>query len=229
MKDVCKIFIPALIAVVMFVGIFAALRFHQWNCDPCFSFKAFTPEVVKHFIQGFGPLGLVVFIFLYMVNTISLLPPIGIMSLTSGFVFGPFWGSIALMVGSFLGTSATFLISRFFGGRLVQKILKGKGQEFQEKLNRNGFKVILFIRLIPLIPWEVVNYISGLSQIKYRDYILGTLIGIFPSVVIQSYFADRLAHFNWRDPTLLVAIGAFFLLLIVPAVYLRMKKRTVDQ
>ena len=201
------------------------LKNHQIQCPICVQLKTFSPEVVKHYILGFGQWSLVVFIALYALNTVSLLPPIGIMSLAAGFIFGPLYGSIGIMTGSFLGTSATFFISRIFGGQFVDKLIKGKAKEFQEKLDQNGFKVILFIRLIPLLPWEVVNYASGLSKIKYRDYISATLIGIFPAVLIQTYFADRLSNFNLKDPTLIIAVGAFLLLGAIPAIYLKHKSK----
>ena len=219
-----KLLLPFLIASLSLVGLIWAYRYHQAHCVQCISIKTFSPGVIKHFIQSFGSGAFFVYVFLYLVNTISLIPPIGIMSLTAGFVFGPLWGTVALMTGSFLGTTATFFISRHLGGHFVDKILKGRAREFQDKLNQNGFKVILFIRLVPLLPWEVVNYASGLSRIKYRDYIAGTLIGIFPAVVIQTYFSDRVSNFNLQDPTLLVAIGAFLLLGAVPAIYLKKKK-----
>ena len=219
-----KLFVPFLASIAA-MGLFVFfLRQHQIHCPLCAQLKTFTPEVIKHFILGFGPWALVIFIGLYALNTISLLPPIGLMSLTAGFVFGPLQGTMALMAGSFLGTTATFFISRFFGGKFVEQIVKGKAKEFQDKLDKNGFKVILFIRLIPLLPWEVVNYAAGLSQIKYKDYILATMIGIFPSILIQTFFTDRLSHFNLKDPTLLIAVGAFVLLGAVPAIYLKKKK-----
>ena len=219
-----KLLFPFLIAALALAGLAWAYQYHRAHCVQCLSLQSFSPQVVRHFIQSFGPGAFFVYVFLYMINTISLLPPIGIMSLTAGFVFGPLWGTVALLTGSFLGTTATFLISRYFGGRFVENIVKGRAEEFQNTLNQNGFKVILFIRLIPLLPWEVVNYASGLSRIKYRDYISGTLIGIFPAVVVQTYFSDRLSNFNIQDPTLLVAVGAFLLLGAVPAVYLKRKK-----
>jgi uncharacterized membrane protein YdjX (TVP38/TMEM64 family) len=220
-----RVFLPALIAILSVIVFVLAIKHHQTICPICVHLKAFSPDVIKHFVQGFGPWAIVVFIALYALNTISLLPPIGIMSLTAGFIFGPVWGSVAIMFGTFLGTSSTFFISRYFAGPFVQNIIKGKGKEFQDKLDKNGFKVILFIRLIPLLPWEIVNYAAGLSKIKYRDYILATLIGVFPAVVVQTYFSDRLSNFNIKDPTVIAAIGAFILLGAIPALYLKYKNK----
>ena len=222
MKDK-RVFLPAFLAMVAMLVTLFLIHDHQIHCPECFQLRSLSPDVIKHYILGFGPWALVIYIILYAVNTISLLPPIAIMSLAAGFIFGPLKGSVALMVGSFIGTTATFYISRCFGARYIDQIIKGKAREFQETLDRNGFKVIVFIRLIPILPWEVVNYAAGLSRIHYRDYILATMIGIFPSVLVQTFFSDRLARFNLKDPTVIAAIGAFLLLGAMPVIYLKMK------
>lgn len=224
-----RLWVPLLVAFGAVLLMIILVRHHQHQCLLCINLKAFSPEVIKHFILGFGRWSLIVFIGLYALNTVSLLPPIGVMSLSAGFIFGPVNGTIAIMLGSLLGTTATFFISRLFGAKFVEGMVKGKAKEFQQKLDQNGFKVILFIRLIPLVPWEVVNYASGLSKIKYTDFILATLIGIFPSVLIQTYFTDRLSNFNLKDPTLFVALGAFLLLGAIPAIYLKNKNKKLGQ
>ncbi len=222
-----KLFLPVLIALgsLGLLGYFLGQQ-HK-NFLPGIQLKNFTPEAVRHYILEFGPWALAVYIALYALNTVSLLPPIGIMSLAAGFIFGPFLGTVGIMAGSFLGTSTTFFISRIFGSGFVEKMTKNhpKVIEFQEKLNQKGFVTILLVRLIPLIPWEVVNYAAGLSKIKYKDFILATLIGIFPSVVLQTFFSDRLSHFDIRDPKLIAAIAGFVLLISVPTIYLAWKRK----
>ncbi len=227
MKDK-RIFIPIVAVLIAFGLVIFFLERHHQGCEICAHLKIFTPDVIKHFILGFGAWALAVFIFLYALNTISILPPIGIMSLAAGFIFGPFLGTVGIMTGALIGTSATFFIARIFGQNYVEGLLKGKAKEFEEKLNRNGFVTILFLRLIPLSPWEVVNYAAGLSKIKYQDYILATMIGILPAVLIQTFFADSLTDFNVRDPQFIAAVSAFLLLLFVPVIYLAINKKKFD-
>ena len=113
----------ALISAAL-VLLFLLDKFHI-ICLECIHLKSFTPQNIRNYILGFGSWALGVYIGLYALNTVSLLPPIGIMSLAAGFIFGPFWGSAGIMAGSFLGTSATFFISRLLGERIVEKISKG--------------------------------------------------------------------------------------------------------
>jgi len=219
-----KLFIPFTIAAASVILVITLFIQHQSGCLQCSVAKTFSPDVVRHFIGEFGPWAIIVYVLLYTINTISILPPIAFMSLSAGFLFGPILGFIALTLGSFLGTSATFFIARHFGGKFVDTITKGKAVEFQNKLSKNGFLVILPIRLIGFPPWELVNYICGLSKISYRDYITATMIGIMPAVIIQVFFSDRLSNFNLKDPTLYMAVGAFVLLAVIPTIIIKRKK-----
>jgi uncharacterized membrane protein YdjX (TVP38/TMEM64 family) len=223
--NVRKLFLFFAAAVLIIIlGFFVSVQYKEL-CDKCLSLEVFTPESIRNYINGFGSWAVVVYIFLYALNTITLLPPIAIMSLSAGFLFGPVKGLIALTLGAFLGTSATFFISRYLGGRFVDKIVKGKARDFQQQLSRNGFFVIFPIRLIGFPPWELVNYVSGLSKIKYRDYISATMIGILPAIVIQVFFSDRISNFNPKDPVLYIAVGAFIVLAVVPAMILKARKK----
>lgn len=224
MMNAKKLFIPFMIAAAAVALVVTLFIQHQNGCLQCSVAKTFSPDVVRHFIGDFGPWAIVVYVLLYTVNTVSILPPIAFMSLSAGFLFGPILGFIALTLGSFFGTSATFFIARRFGGEYVEKITKGKAVEFQRKLSSNGFFVILPIRLIGFPPWELVNYISGLSKISYKDYISATMIGIMPAIIIQVFFSDRLSNFNLKDPTLYMAVGAFVLLAVIPTIILKKKK-----
>lgn len=201
-----------IISVVALGFVFGAIAFlaaqHREQCVVCFG-ESINADVIKHFIKSFGPWAVFVYVALYTLNTLILVPPIAFMSLSAGAIFGPVWGTIALASGSFCGTTATFVISRYFGGKLVDKFVKGKAADFNEKLSKNGFIVLLPMRLVGFPPYEFVNYASGLSKISYKDFIAATMIGMSPAIIIQVLLADRLVNFSWKDPVLYVVVVLF--------------------
>jgi len=203
-----KWIISAIIIAVLGGGLFFLADQHSQFCPACFM-KSLNPEVIKHYIEGFGPWAIIVYVLLYTVNTLTLIPPIAFMSLSAGAIFGPIWGTVALTLGAFCGTTLTFIISRFFGGKLVDKFVKGKAADFNEKLSKKGFMVLLPMRIIGLPPYEFVNYASGLSKISYKDYISATMLGMSPAIIIQVLLADRLANFSWKDPVLYIVVLLF--------------------
>ncbi|MFA5008474.1 MAG: hypothetical protein WC546_04570 [Candidatus Omnitrophota bacterium] len=76
-----------------------------------------NPQHIRDYVLSFGKVSAVIYIFLYVLNTIVLFPPIGALSLSAGIIFGKFWGVILLSIASSIGTSCTFFISRL----LLQK------------------------------------------------------------------------------------------------------------
>jgi len=216
-----------ILVVLGMIAIIVVGMVWQNVCIRCFNSQIFHPESIRSFIQNFGPWAIIVYVILYTLNTIILIPPIAIMSLSAGFLFGPILGTLALGLGAFFGVSATFFIARYLGGEYVEQRLKNKKMlELKTNLEKNGFFIILPIRLLGFPPWEVVNYVAGLSKIKYKDYIVATMIGIFPAIIIQVIFSDRLGQFNWRDPSLWLAMSAFILLIVGPIFFLKWREKS---
>lgn len=191
--------------------------------------RLISPAAVRDFLQGFGRLAAIIYILAYALNTISLFPPIAILSLSAGLVFGALWGALYLEIGAMLGASCTFFISRFFGRGMIEKLLKGSFKGLDDLLERRGFATILFFRIIPLMPYEALNYASGLSKIKFRDYFLASFLGFVPGVIVAAFFGARLGEVkNLRDILSLrfiIALLALILALLIPLIYRILKKR----
>ncbi len=213
----------------VFIG--AAVILSVWwivKCQ-CISLEDFTPAAIRDYIQGFGRFAVIVHIIAYTLNTISIVPPIAGLSLAAGLVFGKIWGAVYLMIGAMLGTSCTFFISRFFGRQIAERFLKGKFKNLDNSLERRGFGTILFFRLIPIVPYEVLNYASGLSKIRFKDYFLATLVGLIPGVTISAFFGGTLGEVEGVKDIFsgkfLIAVVALLMIILVPVLYKYLKKK----
>ncbi|PJC48096.1 MAG: hypothetical protein CO035_05135, partial [Candidatus Omnitrophica bacterium CG_4_9_14_0_2_um_filter_42_8] len=131
-KKILKNLIKIVIGILAVAGAWWMI-----NCN-CVDIGKLTPASARDYIQGFGSLAVPIYIIAYALNTISLVPPIAILSLTAGLAFGKIWGAIYLMTGAMIGTGATFCISRFFARSLVENMLKGKGKKLDEELSKRG-------------------------------------------------------------------------------------------
>lgn len=222
-KRISKAIIKVVIGIAVILGIWWLVK-----CQ-CLNLTALTPAALRDYIQSFGKLAAIVYILAYALNTISVFPPIAPLSLTAGLAFGALFGAIYLMIAALIGTTCTFLISRFFGRGLVERTFKGKFKNLDQKLEKNGFMTILFFRVIPLVPYEVLNYACGLSKIKFKDYFLATLLGLIPGVVVAAFFGGSLGEIkSFRDvftPKFLIAIGLMVLIIAVPAIYQLWKRK----
>jgi uncharacterized membrane protein YdjX (TVP38/TMEM64 family) len=222
MKNIKSLIIKLIIGVAVVGVIWYFVR-----CQ-CIDFKLFTPASIRDFIRSFGSVAALIYIIAYALNTISILPPIAPLSLTAGLAFGSLLGAVYLMVGAIVGTSVTFMISRFFGRSLVERFLRDRFKNLDEKLGKNGFMTVLFFRVVPLVPYEVLNYICGLSKMKFKDYFLATFLGLVPGVVIAAFFGGSLGEIHtFKDifaPKFLIAVGLMMLILAIPALYQFLRK-----
>jgi uncharacterized membrane protein YdjX (TVP38/TMEM64 family) len=197
-----KLLIPVALVVIVILG-FAAVRqgwFENWN-----------PENFRDFIEGFGNWAIVIYFLLVVLYTLSIMPPIVILIFLAGVLFGPVKGIIVLWAGLVVGSIIAFSIARFLGQDFVARKLKGRGEQFNERLGQHGFTVILTIRLIGVPPAEIINYAAGLSKISFRDFFLATVLGVTPVVILIVLTGDRLLNLDFTDP-LMYSFPAFVVL-----------------
>jgi uncharacterized membrane protein YdjX (TVP38/TMEM64 family) len=117
------------------------------------------------------------------------------LTLLAGATFGIFYGTIISLVGNSLGAILAFFISRYFLKDFVSRkilIKYKKINDYEKRFSEQGFKTVLLLRLIPLFPFNVLNYLLGVTSIKTKDYIWGTVIGIVPGTIAFVYFGEAL-------------------------------------
>ena len=175
-----------LLLAAIFVGGIALFR---WS--PLSEYA--NPQVVADFFRSLGtpwwsPL---VFVPLYAFST-ALGMPGTVPTLAGGAIFGVARGMLFNTIGANLGALGAFLIARYLGRDFVERVLKGKGAVLDEKIGEHGFSTMLYLRLIPLVPFNALNFGAGISRVSLRDYVLGTLIGMIPGTLVYTYFADAL-------------------------------------
>ena len=190
------------------------------------SISDFTPTNVKNFILKFGVWAPIMFIIIYALRGAILVLPVGIMSLAGGLAFGKWLGTIYILLGATLGASLSFMIARYFGRQFIESfswLHKGKIKQFDDGIEKNGFRMMLFMRLIPLFQYDAVNFGAGLSKIKFRDYVLASFIGMVPGGFINAMLGSSLE--NIISVQFFAAIGVFILLMFIPTIYKAIKKK----
>lgn len=178
--------IRVLVLVVILVGGFALFRYTPIA-------DRVRPAEIAGFFRGLGdpwwaPLAFVPF---YALGTALGLPGT-IPTLAGGAIFGVVRGTLFNWIGANIGAVLAFLIARYLGRDVVARFLKGRAADLDERIGDHGFRTMLYLRLIPLVPFNALNFGAGLSRISLRDYVLGSAIGMFPGTLVYTYFADAL-------------------------------------
>jgi uncharacterized membrane protein YdjX (TVP38/TMEM64 family) len=120
-----------------------------------------------------------------------LLVPASAFILAAGAVFGPLWGAVWSWVGGLLGALAAYAVGRILGLEMVERLLRGRAQDWMRRLQRGGFWPVLSLRLL-LLPFGLLNYFCGAAGIRVVDYALGTALGILPSFLFLAVFGGSL-------------------------------------
>jgi uncharacterized membrane protein YdjX (TVP38/TMEM64 family) len=127
----------------------------------------------------------------FVVLGLVLFPVLALIAAT-GLVFGPVFGPIYAMAGSLASASAGFAIGRLLGRRRVERLAGPWVERISRILKRNGTLAVFLVRKIPA-PFTLVNIIVGASSISYRDFVLGTLLGMAAIVVALAGFGSQLS------------------------------------
>jgi len=124
-----------------------------------------------------------IYVAIYIIGTVLLVPGT-LLSFTGAVSFGPYEGTLFTWIGAMIGATLSFLLARVLGRGFVDKLLAGKFEAFDRRIREHGFTGLLLIRLLPIFPFNGVNFDCGLTGIRLRDYLLGTAIGILPGTFV---------------------------------------------
>lgn len=151
-----------------------------------FFFQKYSLEIIN-WIDDLGWLAPILFIIFYGLATILFLPTM-VFTLAGGAIFGPVTGVVLNLLGATLGAAFSFLITRYLiydwfhtkKGTRLAKITSG--------VEKKGWMFIAIVRLFPIIPFNLVNYGLGLTNIPFRIYLLTTALFLIPAEIIYTYF-----------------------------------------
>lgn len=143
-------------------------------------------------LLSFGIFAPLSFIILYTIRPLVFFPA-SIMTLSSVFIFGPYVGFLVSYIGETCSAVLTYTIGKYFGKEfgLTKKIEKTNIHVY---LQKNGFLSIFILRIVPLFPFDFVNYSSGIFKISFKTYMAATLTGIVPGLIAFIFLGNSFLH-----------------------------------
>jgi uncharacterized membrane protein YdjX (TVP38/TMEM64 family) len=189
-------------------------------------------------VQAMGVWGPVFVAGLYVVACVFFVPG-SILTLGAGFLFGIGWGYVAVTVGSVVGAAAAFRVGRTLLRGWVEARVSGypRFAAIDRAIGKQGFKIVLLLRLSPIVPFNLLNYACGLTKVSLRDYVLASWIGMVPGTLMFVYFgsalkslADVLAG-KAQGGTVQTAffIAGLVMTVVATVVITRIAKRALDE
>lgn len=191
------------------------------------STKYLDQENLRQLIASYGMLAPLVYMLIYAIAPALLLPGLPI-TVAGGILFGPFWGVIYTIISSTIGACFAFLISRYVARDWIEKKLRSpRWRRLDKGVEKHGWKVVAFTRLIPLFPFNLLNYAFGLTRIGFWPYALATFIFMLPACIAFIVFSSSLLDLvrGKVSYTLIIGIVLVVLVSLIPFFYQRYQKK----
>ena len=169
------------------------------------------------------------FITVYIIQTALSLPGAAVLSLAAGAVFGAVMGTLYVNIGATVGATLAFLVARYLFHDVIQNKFGSRLEKINKELEARGFNYLLFLRLVPVFPFFLINLGAGLTKMPLRTYFLGTMVGIIPGSFVFCNAGASLATITSMSevasPRVLGSFALLGMFALVPVLYQKFKRR----
>jgi phospholipase D1/2 len=174
------------------------------------------PGSLAGFVTGalHGPWGLLLLAAGFVFGSLAAIP-ITLLILVTVLVYGTALGGLYALSGSTLAAVATYGLGHYLGRPAVTRLAGGSLHRLSERLARRGILTVVTLRVVPVAPFTVINLFAGASHIRFRDFLIGTVVGLVPGVAAMSIFAEGilgLVRQAEASDFLVVVLGLLFLI-----------------
>jgi phosphatidylserine/phosphatidylglycerophosphate/cardiolipin synthase-like enzyme/uncharacterized membrane protein YdjX (TVP38/TMEM64 family) len=183
------------------------------------------PETFARWVGPFqhSPLGALVTLATFLIGGFLVLP-VTVLIAATAIAFGPMLGFTYALSGVLLSAVATYGVGRMLWGDTIRRLAGPRLDLIARKLAERGFLATLVLRIVPVAPFTVVNLVAGSSRVRFRDYLIGTVVGMTPGILALTVFTDRVfAVLRRPDPTNLVILAVAAATLVVAAGWVQRK------
>lgn len=187
-------------AVVVLLGVPIALDTLGLSLDPTemlqnvqdfFADPTTSLQLVAETVKSMGPLGALYFGVIYTIAEVLAIPAIPLTA-SAGYLFGVTTGTAIVLLSASIAASIGFILGRTFLRTYVERILEDKPEfkRIDRAIGQEGFKVILLLRLSPLFPFSLSNYLYGVTSVRFWPYFFGTMLGFAPGTIAYVYTGE---------------------------------------
>ena len=172
-----RILLPRLVLALAIAGAAIWLALNRESVDP-----ARIATSIRD-LGGWAPLAHVA---LFAVGTVLFVPG-AVLGLAGGVLFGPLWGTILNLAGATLGAATAFLVARYLAADWVRRKAGGWIERLIAGVEAEGWRFVAFVRLVPLFPFNLLNYALGLTRIPLMHYVLASLVCMAPGTLAYTW------------------------------------------
>lgn len=180
---------------------------------------------IRIFLQDLGWVAGVAFMGIYAAGTVFFLPGAAL-TLIGGALFGPLWGTVFNLTGATIGAALAFLLSRYLGADWVRQKSGPRLSGLIKGVDEEGWRFVAFTRLVPLFPFNLLNYAFGLTRISLRTFVVTSYLAMMPGALAYTWLGHAGGQALAGEKDVIVqAIWALALITVVSFVPGWLKRR----
>lgn len=188
--------------------------------------QQFSAAALQDWMRNAGAAAPLIFMAFYAAATVLFLPG-SVLTIAGGALFGPVWGTLYSLTGATLGATLAFLIARYLASDWVARKAGGRLKQLIEGVEKESWHFIAFVRLVPLFPFNLLNYALGLTKIRLSHFIVTSYICMLPGAIAFTYlgYAGREAAAGSAGSIQkgLLALGLLAMIVFLPRLIRRMR------
>lgn len=223
-----KKFLPLGLMLIAIIGIWASGVLDILTLE---SIKAHRLGLLNHVEQNFL-LSTVLFSFIYAVSVALSLPIAALLTLLGGFLFGLVVGAGLIVISATIGASVIFLVAKTALGESLRDKAGPFYKKVEKNMQENAFHYMLFMRLVPVVPFFIANILPALFNIKLRDFFITTLVGIIPGTIVYTNIGRELGTIESLNdlvsPEILGAFALLGLFALIPTIIKFFRKENIQ-
>ncbi|KPK38634.1 MAG: sulfurtransferase [Gammaproteobacteria bacterium SG8_47] len=141
---------------------------------------------LEQWVRGAGAVGPIVFMLIYALGAVVFFPG-SVLTLAGGALFGPVMGTFYNLTGATVGATLAFVVARYLAAQWVEQRTAGRLKQLKEGVEAEGWRFVAFVRLVPLFPFNLLNYALGLTRIKLSHYVVASYVCMLPGAIAYTY------------------------------------------
>jgi uncharacterized membrane protein YdjX (TVP38/TMEM64 family) len=214
---------------LLFTGVVVALRLSGIGDLLTFDNLQKNRDALLAYVRDNGIYSIAIYILVYAAAIALNLPGGAVLTLAGGYLFGTLPAVLYVNVGATAGAVLAFLSARYLLGARLQERYRDRLAKFNNEIERNGTRYLLTLRLIPVFPFFVVNFLAGLTRVPLSTFSWTTSLGIIPASAVFAYAGHQLEHVNSVSDILSGKVLSAFLVLaafiLAPAIIGKFRRR----
>lgn len=187
-----------------------------------------TTKRVFEIVGEYKYLAPLIYLLIYSIGPSVFFPSL-VLTIVSGMLWGPLWGTVFAISGATIGASIPFLLSRYIFHDYVKKVFGvHRWQKLKVLVEKNGWKVVAFTRIVPIFPFPVLNYLFGITPVPFYQYVVTSFLFMLPACVAYVYFGSSIFELILKGNLypLIIAIIIISFFMILPLI---LKKRLIPK